>query len=370
MDATPPPTAERDVTLALWTVPGLGSMTLSGVRRWASGRWGDLLATPVEEWVEEMPGLAEPVRQRLLELGSLRDVAAQAREAAAAGDMEVLSPGDAGYPALLAEVRDAPPILFFRGTVSPSRRRLALVGTRHPEQGFLRRAREFASVVALRGAGVVSGAAAGVDRSCHLGALDVGGESWAFLGSALDAIDPAQERLVPAILDAGGAVYSELPPGVRASPQTFPRRNRLISGASDAVVVLRAGEASGALYTVRAAQEQGRPILAWPGEVWAETARGCNGLIAAGVAAPCLSAEDALRAIGLTTPPPPPVRPDTEALSERARQVYGLLSRTPRALEELEGASGLQPGALVSALCELELLGLAIQSPGRRYEQV
>jgi DNA processing protein len=369
MDATPPATAERDALLALWTVPGLGSVTLAGIRRWAAGRWEDLLHTPVRDWVDG-PELTEPVRARLLEVTSLRPVADAARGQVARGQMEAVYPGDAGYPERLAEVADAPPVLFRRGTVAPPRRRLALVGTRHPEQGFLRRAREFASVVALRGAGVISGAAAGVDKSCHLGALDVGGETWAFLGSALDAIDPAQERLVPAILDAGGAIYSELPPGVRASPQTFPRRNRLISGASDAVVVLRAGANSGALHTVRAAQQQGRPVLAWPGEVWAEAARGCNALLAAGIARPCLSADDALQAIGLTAPPPPTDRPQTGLLSERARLVYALLSRTPRPLEELEQDSGLQAGALVSALCELELLGLAIQSPDRRYEQV
>ena len=140
-----------------------------------------------------------------------------------------------------------------------------MVGTRHPEQGYLHRARAFAAAVAGAGAGVVSGAAAGVDRSCHLGALDVGGETWAFLGSALDEVDPAQARLVPLILDGGGAVYSELPPGIRASTHTFPRRNRLISGASDAVLVLRAGRHSGAMHTVAAARAQGRPILACPG---------------------------------------------------------------------------------------------------------
>jgi DNA processing protein len=369
MDATPPTTAERDALLALWTVPGLGSITLAGLRRWAAGRWEDLLHTAVRDWVDG-PELTEPVRARLLEVPSLRQLADAAREQVVRGRMEAVYPGEPGYPERLAEVRDAPPVLFLRGTVAPPRRRLALVGTRHPEQGFLRRAREFASVVALRGAGVVSGAAAGVDKACHLGALDVAGETWAFLGSALDAIDPAQERLVPVILDAGGAIYSELPPGVRASQQTFPRRNRLISGASDAVVVLRAGTASGALHTVRAAREQGRPILAWPGEIWAEGARGCNALLAAGIARPCLSVDDALQAIGLAAPPPPPARPETGLLSERARRVYGLLSRTPRPLEELEHDSGLQSGALVSALCELELLGLAIQSPDRRYEQV
>ena len=197
MDATPlpAPVAERDALLALWAVPGVGSVGLGEVRRWVDGRWADLLATPVRDWVDAVP-LADAVRDRMRGLRSLQAVAEAVREQAARGQMGVVHPGDAGYPERLADVADAPPVLFMRGTVGPPRRRLALVGTRHPEQGFLRRAREFASVVSLRGAGVISGAAAGVDRACHLGALDAGGETWAFLGSALDAID----RLTRAVI--------------------------------------------------------------------------------------------------------------------------------------------------------------------------
>jgi DNA processing protein len=136
------------------------------------------------------------------------------------------------------------------------------------------------------------------------------------------------------------------------------------------VVVLRAGERSGALHTVAAARAQGRPILAWPGEVWAEAARGCIALLASGVARACLSADDALRVIGLLSPPAPPVPDGAPLMSVAAKRVYGCLTRSPRAMEELEEASGLEVGALLSALCELELLGLAMQSPGKKYERV
>ena len=372
MDTHPLPSAERDALLALWAVPGIGSIGLGGMRRWAAGRWADLLDTPTRHWVDGLPA-SEPVRERIRAAGSLRAVADEVRERAARGRMEVLHPGDPGYPERLAEVRDAPPVLFMRGTPGRPRRRLALVGTRHPEQGYLRHARAFAAAVAGGGAGVVSGAAAGVDRASHLGALDVGGETWAFLGSALDSVDPAQARLVPLILDGGGAVYSELPPGVRASRQTFPRRNRLISGASDAVLVLRAGERSGAMHTVAAARVQGRPLLACPGETWAETAKGCNLLVARGLARLCIGPRDALRAVGLDGTPPPPGELEPGAmpgLSAAAAQIYRLLGREPREVEELEESSGLDPGGAVSALCELELLGLILQTSGRRYQRV
>ncbi len=372
MDTHPLPSAERDAVLALWAVPGIGSIGLGGVRRWAAGRWADLLDTPARDWVDGLPA-SDLVRARLRAAGSLRAVAEEVRERAARGRMAVLHPGDAGYPERLAEVRDAPPVLFMQGTVGRPRRRLAMVGTRHPEQGFLRHARAFAAAVAGGGAAVLSGAAAGVDRACHLGALDVGGETWAFLGSALDVVDPAQARLVPAILDGGGAVYSELPPGIRASRQTFPRRNRLISGASDAVLVLRAGEHSGAMHTVAAARVQGRPLLACPGETWAEAAKGCNRLVARGLARLCIGPVDALRAVGLDPRSASPAGEgarEMPGMSEAAARLYRLLGREPRALEELEERSGLDPGGAVSALCELELLGLAEQVPGRRYQRV
>ncbi|HVP62424.1 MAG TPA: DNA-processing protein DprA [Myxococcaceae bacterium] len=372
MDTCPLPSAERDALLALWAVPGIGSVGLGGMRRWAAGRWADLLDTPARDWVDGLPA-SDLVRARLRAAGSLRAVADEVRERAARGRMEVLHKGDPAYPDRLAEVRDAPPVLFMRGSVPRPRRRLALVGTRHPEQGFLRHARAFAAAVAGGGAGVVSGAAAGVDRACHLGALDMGGETWAFLGSALDVVDAAQARLVPAILDGGGAVFSELPPGVRASKQTFPRRNRLISGASDAVLVLRAGEKSGAMHTVAAARVQGRPILACPGETWAEAARGCNLLVARGLAQLCIGPRDALRAVGLDGTPPPPTEVEPgqmPGMSNAAARIYALLGREARPVEELEEGSGLDPGGAVSALCELELLGLVLQTSGRRYQRV
>jgi predicted Rossmann fold nucleotide-binding protein DprA/Smf involved in DNA uptake len=186
-------------------------------------------------------------------------------------------------------------------------------------------------------------------------------------------VDPAQARLVPLILDGGGAVYSELPPGIRASKQTFPRRNRLISGASDAVLVLRAGEHSGTRHTVAAARDQGRPLLACPGETWAEAAKLCNLLVARGMAQLCTGPRDALRVIGLDGMQVPASEVEARempGLSDAAARIYALLGREGCPMEELEDRSGLDPGEAVSALCELELLGLAMQTPGRRYQRV
>ena len=176
---------------------------------------------------------------------------------------------------------------------------LAVVGSRRPEPAVLLNTRRFVAQVARGGAGIVSGAAVGVDQAAHFGALDASMPTWAFVGSALDELDPAQARLLPALLDGGGMVYTELPPGVRASRQSFPRRNRLISAAADAVIVLRAAFRSGSLHTAVAAVAQGRPVLAWPGEWNAPLAEGCNRLLRGGHARLCLEPGDAWRALGL-----------------------------------------------------------------------
>ena len=291
-------TAERRALLALWAVPGLGPRALERLRAFPAGELARLVACPVREWVAGAP-LPVPVRRRLLRVPELGPVADRVLERCAAVGMGVAFPGEPAYPARLAGTEDAPPLLFYRGEVGPPRRRVAMVGSRHPDQGFLPFARTFARQVAEGGVGIVSGAAAGVDRACHWGAMDAGGETWAFLGSALDELDPAQAKLLPHFLARGGVFFSELPPGVRASTTTLPRRNRLIAGASDAVLVLRAGADSGSLYTAEAGRAQGRPVLALPGDVTNEGAAGCNTLIRDGHARACLSVQEVWRAVGI-----------------------------------------------------------------------
>jgi len=140
------------------------------------------------------------VRTRLAAVDRLPPLAERVLAACRRAGMGVAFAGQHTYPDRLREVEDAPPLLFHRGPPGLPRRRVAMVGSRHPDQGFLPFARDFARKVAGAGVGVVSGAAVGVDQACHWGALDVGGETWAFLGSALDALDPAQARLLPHFL--------------------------------------------------------------------------------------------------------------------------------------------------------------------------
>lgn len=364
-------TPERRATLALWAVPGLGPKTLEALRVFAGGSLARLLDSPVREWLAEAP-MSAPVRRRLAEIEELGPVADQLLEQCGVSGMELAFVGEYAFPERLAATPEAPPVLFYKGNVGPPRRRVAMVGSRHPDQGFLPFARTFARQVAEGGVGVVSGAAMGVDRACHYGALDAGGETWAFLGSALDALDEPQARMLPEFLDRGGVYFSELPPGVRASRSTFPRRNRLIAGASDAVLVLRAGKESGALYTAKEGLALERPVLALPGDVRNEAAVGCNELIRDGEAHACLGVEEVWKWVGArpVLAVPPGAGESWQALSAEAHGAYRLLDRVPRTFDEVLARCRLSPAALTSALVELELSGLVIQHPGKLYEKV
>jgi len=267
-------------------------------------------------------------------------------------------------------VTQAPPLLFFLGPGANDKKAVALVGSRHPGAGFEKHAMQFAEEVARAGVVIVSGAAVGVDWSCHAGALSAGGETWAFLGSGLDQIDSAQRRLCAEILEGGGTVFSEFPPGARANRQTFPRRNRLISGSSKVTVVMRARRDSGALYTAAYAKEQGREVYVLPADHFNDLAFGGLDLLSEG-AHLLWSARSLLERIGVIGIPTATTQVlDLGELSPVARQAYEAMSRRPQIFEEVQQAVGVDAGALVSALSELELSGLVVQHPGKLYERI
>ena len=211
------------------------------------------------------------------------------------------------YPALLARITDPPRRLWLRGDpralVAPC---VAIVGSRAASTYGVRMAEQLAADLARAGITVVSGLARGVDSAAHRGALAAGpggGRTVAILGSGVDVIYPPEhEALAPQILDAHGALVSEVPPGSPPRRGNFPRRNRLISGVSLAVVVVEASDRSGSLQTARCALEQGREVLAVPGPVVGERFRGSHGLLRDG-AKLVESASDILEELSWPDPP-------------------------------------------------------------------
>lgn len=279
-----------------------------------------------------------------------------------------IRPGDGPYPAALARIAERPSELRCVGSLGEPRARVAVVGARRTDEYGADLARELAVGLARAGVSVVSGGARGVDAAAHEGALAAGGHTVAVLGTGVDVAYPAENRdLFERIVAAGGALVSEQPDGTRGFPGNFPRRNRIVSGMSDAVVVVRAGARSGALVTASWARSQGVPVLAVPGDVRDPLSAGTLGLLREG-ARIAASARDVLDAIGVGRgADATPVQTELSGLGAAESALLSALARRPRHAGEVARAAGLAPGAALAGLLALEIRGLCEQRPGHYF---
>lgn len=282
-------------------------------------------------------------------------------------DARLLCACEAAFPAPLAALDPPPPVLWARGDETLlSRSTVAVVGARVASAAGQRFARGLAAELGAAGHVVVSGMARGIDGAAHEGSLHTG--TAAVLGGGIDDVYPSEHRGLYDRIVAEGCVVSERAPGATATAKDFPRRNRIISGLSRAVVVVEAELRSGSLITARLAAEQGREVLAVPGSPLDPRARGSNDLIRQG-AALCEGVEDVLRALeggGLREPercfqPPPVSEVEIDAVREA---VAALLSPTPVSRDELVRAARAPAAVVLAALTELALAGRAELLPG------
>ena len=269
--------------------------------------------------------------------------------------------GRPGYPPLLAELHDPPARLFLRGRPAEllARPAVAIVGARSCSSYGAQVARGLARELAAVGVVVVSGLARGIDGEAHRGALAGGGITVAVLGCGIDRDYPRSHAELARRIAEEGLVVSEYPSGVEPAPWRFPARNRIIAGLARATVVVEARERSGALITADFALELGRDVFAVPGEITAALSAGTNDLLRQG-AAPLLSADDILGALGLERAPPA----RAASLSQAAQAVSAVLRDGARAADELVRAVGLGSAEVAAALVELELAGLAASADG------
>lgn len=370
---------EQVLVAGLWSLPGTGAVSIELVTAYSQGQLKALIDRPFEEWLPaiDLPHQAGEVIAEAHQRGvrTLAEAAERLWRGCETTGTRLCFAGDAAYPRLLLDIERPPPLLFFKGPGARGspKHAVAMVGTRRAPGRVEANAFGLAHQLAHAGLVVVSGAAEGIDQACHRGALSAHGETWAFLGSSIDQIDAAPSKIAAPILDGGGTLFSEFPPGVRGGETTFPRRNRLISGSSEATVVVRAPQKSGALWTSKYARQQGRVVLAVPGEVDERSAVGSNALIRSGEARPCLEARDVTEAMGLPTgtvligPELRAPRPVPEDLSAEARRVLQVLSGQPMDYDSLLAASALTSGQLSAALTTLEIAEVVLEGAGRVY---
>ncbi len=256
--------------------------------------------------------------------------------------MDAIRRGSPRFPALLAEIPSPPDTLWIRGDVSICARTVvAIVGARKASRAGVAAAEVLAGDLARAGIVVASGLARGIDSAAHAGALDAGGTTIAVLGTGIDQIYPPENAALFERIASLGLLMTEFPPGVRPYMGNFPRRNRIISGLSRAVVVVEAAERSGSLITARLAAEQGRDVMAMPGLTAGGRNRGAHALLKDG-AKLVESAVDILQELGIG-------------------QAHGGCGETQETVEftvdEIAAELKLAPGDALARLLEWELTG-------------
>ena len=306
----------------------------------------------------------------LIELSTaLLDRARAERLRAAEAGIGVLAWNDPVMPSHLRAISDLPPVLWYRGSLDCLKQpAVAIVGSRAASSVALETARRLAADIALRGITVVSGLARGVDSAAHRGALETG-RTIAVLGSGVDHVYPAEHAGLASRIAENGLVVSEYPPGTLPLPYHFPMRNRLISGLSRAVVVIEASDKSGSLITASCAAEQGRDVMAVPGNVLSGRNRGGHALIRDG-AKIVECGDDIVAELGFGVPAQIDAEPGASGNGSTSSEdpVLGRMhAACPYDLDELAGACGLDTARLLTHLADLELRGLIRRVEGGRF---
>jgi DNA processing protein len=318
-------------------------------------------------------GLGDRLRAddpNLLELArSLSSHAQAVRAKARTRGIEVIAWNEPAFPAALLSLTDLPPALWYQGQLDAlDDVTVAIVGSRAASAVAIETASHIAADLASRGITVVSGLARGVDSAAHRGAIQTG-RTAAVLGSGLDRLYPPEHAPLAAEIAARGVVISEYPPGMPPLQHHFPQRNRLISGLSRAIVVIEATEKSGSLITAACALEQGREVMAVPGNVLSGRSRGAHALIRDG-AKIVECADDILEELWPQTTLSAASRTGVSARPS-AISVDPLLHRMevgqPYDVDGLARLSGLQSVKLLSRLIDLELRGQVRRVGGGRF---
>lgn len=285
--------------------------------------------------------------------------------------VEAITLADEGYPARLKEIPDPPPALFVTGGLSRARA-VALVGSRKATPTGIETARALGRALAERGVCVVSGLALGIDAAAHEGALEAGGTTVGVLGCGVDVVYPRANLGLFGRVKSSGALVSEYYLGEAPLAWRFPARNRIIAGLCGEVVVVEAGEKSGALITARHALEAGRDVWAVPGPPGAPECRGSNRLLADG-AGVLWDVREFLEAVVPDFAPDASVdlaadrRAVPEVLPEAEAAVLSGVGFGPTVADAVARSSGIEMGQVLSALALLELKGYVTRDRDGAY---
>jgi DNA processing protein len=359
-------------TLALARVPGIGSVFFRRLLE----TFGEPAAvfTKTFDELAAVPGIGDERARALATFDAWKEVEAEMARAEGSGLGYVVW-GEGDYPEPLAAIYDAPPVLYYKGALGGlSPPAVAAVGTRRPTDYGERATAFICEPLAEAGITIVSGMARGIDTCAHRAALKAGGATVAVLGCGADVVYPPENKKLYGEICERGLVVSEFAPSARPEAKNFPRRNRIISGLSAGVLVVEAGERSGALITGYHAAEQGREVFAVPGSIFSPASDGCRRLIASG-AKPVGSADEILEELAPQFPRVGGQRAagptvDFETLGADEQELLKCVAGEAIPADELAARVGWDPSRAAAALLSLEIAGLVEKLPGNNYRRI
>ncbi len=382
-------TEERAYWLAWCQISGIGPIILTRLEQ----HFGNLADAwhAIPQDLKQVQGIGSQTIEKIIDIRSRLDPQ-QFYEEHIKKNPCFWTPRDRDYPRLLLEIPNPPPILYYRGQVDPQENQgikpsIGIVGTRHPSDYGKRWTKRISTALTKSGFTIVSGLAAGIDTEAHFGCLNAGGRTIAVFGTGVDLVYPREnKKLAEAILEQG-LIISEYPAGTKGFKTHFPRRNRIITGLSRALLVMEAPQKSGALITADYAKEFHRDIYVLTARLDDDNSQGCLELLNQG-ATPIppnrdrlLSEERLLKMLGalpqldttergeqlsLFTQTPAPRLPQLEP---RLTQVLDAIQGEATPFDLIVETTQLPPGEVSSVLLELELLEIITQLPGMRYQR-
>jgi DNA processing protein len=284
-----------------------------------------------------------------------------------AAGIQILTWDDPAYPDRLRQINQSPFVLYLKGTlIEEDSWGVAVVGTRRFSAYGHQVTECITQALAEHGITIISGLARGIDGIAHKQALAAGGRTLAVLGSGLDKIYPPEHRKLADKISQQGALISDYPPGTPPDGSNFPPRNRIISALSKAVVIIEAGEKSGALITANYAAEQGKEVFAVPGKITSPLSRGTNKLIKLG-AHPLLEVQDVLDFLNMKLTARQHVARKTLPGDHKEAVLYDAVGDEPLHVDELSILTALPIEEVTATLAIMELKGMVRKTFGMKY---
>jgi DNA processing protein len=321
--------------------------------------------------LRKVDGIGNDVADQISSWESIVDLAAELKRIREFG-AAVITQESASYPKPLREIHAPPIVLYVWGELQDrDHHAIGIIGARRTTHYGMESAKKLAYQIAYAGLTVISGLARGIDTGAHQGALAAKGRTIAVIGSGLSKLYPPENQaLADKIRNGNGAIVSEFSMEIEPDRQTFPMRNRIISGWSHGVLVVEAGLNSGALITASQALEQGRSVYAVPGHINAPSAMGSNRLIQQG-AKLVMSASDILDDLQIllpeTKPSPEAAARPLPPLSDDERRVFDAIDSSETPIDRIAAKSDLPSATVSSTLLRLELKHLVKQLPGKYF---